>query len=70
METKFQFFYKRDKEASQQNLSGQQVEKRYCPGQNRVSGHFTLLFIVVTSYLNLRMKGSNCTFFDEIELLV
>ena len=49
MKNKFQFFKKQDKEASQRKLSGHQVEKRYCPGQNGTSGHFNLLEMLLSS---------------------
>ena len=44
MENKFQFSDKtgqRGVPTKSFGTSGQQVEKRYCPGQNGTSGHFT-----------------------------
>ena len=45
MENKFQFFNKtgqRDIPMKSFGTLEQQIEKRYCPGKNGTSGHFTL----------------------------
>ena len=53
MEYKFQFSNKtgqRGVPTKSFGTSGQQVEKRYCPGQNGTSGHFIL---EINSYMDL-----------------